>query len=651
MPRITDKCKDTIRLRSDIVAMASDYTALKKMGAKWRGLSPFQNEKSPSFYVDADKQLFYCFSSGQGGDIFKLVMLKEGLTFQESLERVAARFGVPVEYEAGRGGDAADDRSKRGKLLDLHEAVTGRYHDLFNGSAPHAETVRDYWITRRRFTRDIADDYRIGYAPPDGGDLAAFLLKKGFDKSILAASGLFVGMDYTPDPLRWRTRFRGRLMVPIRDIQGRVVAFTARQLDGITPADDPSHEAKYVNSPETDIFQKSRILFNLDRAKAHAKERGAIVLVEGQLDAIRCHANGVTHAVASQGTAIGEEHIALIHRYTTRIDALLDADNAGRKAVMRLLPVALKGGMDIRCLSVPGGKDPDEFLSARGPDGWSEIEKTATDAVAFAVRLLIPPGAPMAPAAKLEAAREVFAILSRGESAMLRDAALATLARTAGLDRTAVHQDFQTFLVEERRRETARMAPPEVRGAPASAPSSADAAAGAYDPESATPEGSFESAATGPAPRGASASDRSAAESALLALLLHHDELAAPLSRIVRPEWLPERHPDARLLNRILAEVENGAWTGITSAPDIVESEAELNHLYAILAKDPPYPEVKKGVNECLRVLHRRFVEKRLADIDSRAAALGDTFDERMMRLQAERIELRKQLKSPPALT
>jgi DNA primase len=174
--------------------MAGDYTALKKMGAKWRGLSPFQNEKSPSFYVDGDKQLFYCFSTGQGGDIFNLVMLKDGLTFPEAMERVATRFGVALEYEAGAGA-SPDDRSKRGKLLDLHEVVTAHFHTCFKAATPHAAAVRAYWTARRQFTLETADEYRIGFAPADGGDLASFLLKKGFDKSILGASGLFVGMD------------------------------------------------------------------------------------------------------------------------------------------------------------------------------------------------------------------------------------------------------------------------------------------------------------------------------------------------------------------------------------------------------------------------------------------------------------------------
>lgn len=641
MPLVTRRCLDDIRLRANIVELAGDYTALKKMGAKWRGLSPFQTEKSPSFYVDESKGLFYCFSTNQGGDIFKLVMLKEGLTFGESIERVAARFGIPLEYEKGVDGKShgADERSLRGKLLELHEVVTEFYHACFKADNALAARVREYWVVRRKFTPAVADEFRIGFAPPDGGGLMAVLLKKGFDKPVLAACGLFVGTDYNPDPARWKPRFRGRLMVPIRDIQKRVVAFTARQLDGITPTDDPSHEAKYVNSPETDIFHKSRILFNLDRAMDAAKEKDAVVLVEGQLDAIRCYTSGVRNAVASQGTAIGDDHVRLIARYANRIDALLDADKAGRRAVLRLLPIALKGGLDIRCLSVPGGKDPDDYFAESGPAGWAAVEATAADAMVYAVRALIPPGEPMAPAKKLEAVKEVFAIITQAQSALLRESALATIARVAGLDRSAVLRDFESHVAEERRLAGLRANTPG-----RSAPSSDEPPFIEPDDAGAGDTGRIQGMPTEREPL-------SSKESGLLSLVLHHPELAAPLARVTRPEWISERDLSGRLLNRILAEAEHGEWHGIASAEELAENEAERNRLFRILAENPPYGESpKKGANECLRVMHRDWISRRMEELDARIAERGDAYDDALVRLQTERVELRRQMKTPPAL-
>jgi DNA primase len=638
MALVTRRCLDDIRLRANIVELAGDYTALKKMGAKWRGLSPFQTEKSPSFYVDESKGLFYCFSTNQGGDIFKLVMLKEGLTFGEAIERVGARFGIPLEYEKGADGKSgADERSLRGKLLELHEVVTEHFHACFKANNELAGRVREYWTGKRKFTMAVADEFRIGFAPPDGGGLMAVLLKKGFDKPVLAACGLFVGTDYNPDPARWKPRFRGRLMVPIRDIQKRVVAFTARQLDGITPTDDPSHEAKYVNSPETDIFHKSRILFNLDRAMDAAKEKDAVVLVEGQLDAIRCYTSGVRNAVASQGTAIGDEHVRLIARYANRIDALLDADKAGRRAVLRLLPIALKGGLDIRCLSVPGGKDPDDYFAEAGAAGWAAVEATATDAVAYAVRALIPQGEPMAPAKKLEAVKEIFAVVTQAQSALLRESALATIARIAGLDRSAVLRDFEAFQIEERRLAGLRANTP---GRPVSSD----------EPPFIEPD----DAGTGESLPGGMPVEKeslSSKESGLLSLVLHHPELAAPLARVTRPEWISERDLSGRLLNRILAEAEHGEWHGVTSAEELAENEAERNQLFRILAENPPYGESpKKGANECLRVMHAEWISRRMAEIETRLLELGDTFDDTFVRLRTERMELRRQMKTPPEI-
>ncbi len=639
MPLVTRRCLDDIRLRANIVELAGNYTALKKMGAKWRGLSPFQAEKSPSFYVDPHKNLFYCFSTNQGGDIFKLVMLKEGLTFGEAIERVAARFHIPLEYEKGADGkSAADERSQRGKLIELHEIVADHYHTLFKADNALAASVRDYWVQRRKFSPAVADEFRIGFAPPDGGGLMQLLLKKGFEKSVLAGCGLFVGMDYNPDPARWKPRFRGRLMVPIRDIQKRVVAFTARQLEGITPTDDPSHEAKYVNSPETEIFHKSRLLFNLDRAMDAAKAQDAVVLVEGQLDAIRCYTSGVKNAVASQGTAIGDDHILLIKRYARRIDALLDADRAGRAAVLKLLPTALRGGLDVRCLSVPGGKDPDEYFAAAGADGWAAVEATASDALAFAVRALLPPGANLPPSRKLEAVREVFSIVNQTQSALLRDSALATIARVAGLERTAVLRDFETFLGEQRRLDSLRAG---AQGRSDEPPFIEPDDAGLISGE---PGDNIQ----GLPPAKVSLASK---EAALLALVMHHPELAAPLARVTRPEWISSVDAAGPLLNRILAEAEHGEWHGVSSADDIVESDAERNRLFRILAENPPYGESPvKGANECLRVMHRDWVARRIAELDTRIAERGDTYDDALVRLQTERVELRRQLKTPPEI-
>jgi DNA primase len=644
MPLISRQSVEEVRQRADFVALAGDYTTLKKAGSSWKGLSPFTSEKTPSFYVHPDKGLFYCFSTTQGGDIFRFLMLKEGLGFQESVERVAQRFGIPLKYE--EGGASREERTLRAQLFAVHDSATAFYAAAFREKNTPAATVREYWTRERRFSLDVAEEFKIGFAPVDGGGLAQTLLKEGFAKEALAKSGLFVGMDYSPDPRRWRPRFRGRLVIPIRDIQGRVVAFTARQL-ALTPADDPAREAKYINSPETEIFHKSQILFNLDKARNAARDSSIpIVLVEGQLDAIRAYSCGVATAVASQGTAIGAEHFALLRRYTRRVDALLDADRAGQAAALKLLPLALRSGFEVRILRVPGGKDPDEYFSHAGAAGWPDVEATAAGAIAFATHALLPPNTPHSPAQKQEALQALFEIIAQAESAVIREDALREVSRLARVDILAMQRDFQRFEQTSRRR--------------FSPSNSASATAATQTP-------SADSPAAPPALL-------NSAEETLLVLALHNETLIQPLAEITAPDWVDTSTPAGQLLNRLLAAALEGEWEQGESARHLAETDAERDLLARLLlshnsnaapvsdaeetvsaAKNPPRaawwedpaPDL---VNECLGALFKRFANKRRAEIAAAITALPPGDFAPLQRLQKEDISLRQKLKSPPRL-
>lgn len=596
-----------------MVALIGDYTALKKVGSSWKGLSPFAAEKTPSFYVHPDKGFFYCFSTNQGGDVFRFLMLKEGLNFQEAVERVASRFGIPVQYE--EGGLSREERSLRAQLLGLHDAAAAHFATAFRAGDVAAKTVREYWTTRRKFKLEVAEEFQVGLSPMDGGGIARMLLKAGYEKEALARSGLFVGMDYSPDPLRWRPRFRGRLMIPIRDVQGRVVAFTARQLE-MTPKDDPSHEAKYVNSPETEIFHKSHILFNLDKARRNIGEDAPVVLVEGQLDAIRAYTCGVRTAVASQGTAIGEEHLALVRRFTRRIDALLDADRAGQAAAMKLLPLALKAGMEVRVLQVPGGKDPDEFFAEQSEAGWEKVSATASGAISFAVRGLLPPGNEFSTAQKLEALESLYGIIAQAESAVAREDALAEACRLAGLERTAVWRDFSRYQQKVQRRQIS------VEGA-----------------------GGTEEKVPGEGARALVS-----AEETLLQLVLQNRQVAEGVAGVLPPELIDTQTQAGRLLDRVVAEVQHGDWSEGASILELAESEEERNQLSHLLMSPVIFPEPVETANECLESLLKRYVKKRRNEIDGMIAALPPNAVSKLTELQRERISLRKTLQNLPQL-
>ncbi|MFP4283349.1 MAG: DNA primase, partial [Opitutales bacterium] len=270
MPLISRQSIESLKLHVNIHDVVAREVDLKRQGRNYVGLSPFQNEKTPSFFVLPERGIFKDFSSGLAGDIFKFVEETEKVSFVEAAELIAERFNFKLEYENG-AGPRPEERSLKRQLLELHEYATEFYHEAFFADHPDAAACRAYWTETRGFPLELAKEFKIGFAPVATRKLNERLLKKGFSEKTLRECGLFYANDYDPDPLRFRPRFRGRLMIPIRDRQAQVIAFTARQLE-ITPEDDPACEAKYINSPGTPLFQKSHLVFNLERAREAIRE-------------------------------------------------------------------------------------------------------------------------------------------------------------------------------------------------------------------------------------------------------------------------------------------------------------------------------------------------------------------------------------------
>ncbi|MFM9001231.1 MAG: DNA primase, partial [Opitutia bacterium] len=540
MARISRRSIDELRQRADIVSLAGDYTQMKQRGRDWWGLSPFKSEKSPSFKVNPETGLWYCFSTQQGGDVFKLVMNREGLDFPEAVERVATRFGFQLEYESS--GAPGEERSFRGQLLEIHGLVADYWRRCFLEDPVHGEWIREYWTARRKFKLEVADDFGVGLAPVDDSPLLAGQLKKGFSKEAVAQTGLFFGTDRIPDPARWRCRFRGRLTIPIRDIQGRVIAFTARQLE-ITPEDDPSREAKYVNSPETELFKKSRTVFNLDRARANRKEGTPFLLVEGQLDAIRCHSVGIPGAIAAQGTSVTEEHLQQLHRFSERLTVFLDSDEAGKKAAMRLLPLGLRQGLDIRFLSLPDGKDPDEYFSTHDASEWPALEKTSRSAMQFCVQSLIPPGSVSLPlASRLSLLEDLFPIVAESGAEEVVSEALTEAARHAGIGIREMHLAYERF-----RAAKAAQRPADQLRAPAE-PSGPDVVKGG--------------GLTTP-------------EEELTLFILRHEAYFEPVAQSLPLEWIETEARGGRLLMALLNEAVNAQTWALKDAIASLEGDLQ----------------------------------------------------------------------------
>ncbi len=612
MPAIKPSSVLDLKQRVSIADVISRVVALKKAGgSRLKGLCPFHNEKTPSFNVDVDKGFFKCFGCGKAGDAITFVRETEQLSFTEAVEALGQRYGVAIQYEEG-AGPSREERSLRQELYDLHEQAAVHYHELFRAAGPAGDFMRAYWVNDRRFTPELADEFKIGAAGPDGGGLGAALHKRKYSEEALRQCGLFFIRDdamITVGGLR--PRFRGRLMIPIRDHQGRVVAFTARQT-ALTPQDDPSREAKYVNSPETPIFTKSHLLFNLDRARTAVGEGRPFVMVEGQLDAMRCWSVGLKTAVAPQGTSITDGQLALLRRYHAEVECFFDSDDAGQKAALRMLPMALKANIEVRFLTLAGDAkvDPDLLFLERGLAAYDDVRKSALSAMAFACRALLPSPATASSEQRSRAAQGVLAIISAAESEVSRAAFISEAASLLSLPASALQGDLRRLQAR-----SVRAAPP----APAALPPRA--------PGSVTPEHD------------------------LLRLLLHFENLGHPMSSAIPNPWIDQRQTEGVLLNRFLGEFESGNWPGRDHLEPLVESDDEKSLVASLLFDAPVIDEPFKVAREGIRRLRDRALEPRMRQIELALASTPSDFNDDSSSLLRELSDLQRQLRQPVTLT
>ena len=613
MPVIKANSLRDLKTRVNIHDVVARVVTLKKAGSgRFKGLCPFHSEKTPSFNVSADKGFFKCFGCGKAGDAINFVMETEGLAFAEAVEAIAQRFGFPLEYEEGSGGPSKETRSLRQEIFDLHDLAADYYRQAFLAGTSHGTFIRDYWVKNRRFTPELGEDFKIGFAPVEDSGLAAAMLKRKFSEDALRQCGLFFIRDgVIPTIGSIRCRFRGRLMIPIRDHQGRVVAFTARQLE-ITPQDDPSHEAKYVNSPETPIFTKSNLLFNLDRARTSAGEGHPFVLVEGQLDAMRCWSVGLKTAIAPQGTSITEGQLALLRRYHPQVECFFDSDSAGQKAALRFLPMALKAGLEIRFLTLAGAEklDPDLLFLEKGLAAYEEVKRGALGAMPFAKQAFLPDPTRASFNERMNAVREMVEIALQADSQVARDDYLQQVSLLLGVQPDAIRAEVA--VVEKRKFN--KPAPTTV------APVGTDAHTKGF-------------------------------EEHLLYVCLHHEVLLRELSARLAHEWIDTNSTAGRLLDRLLAEVEHNGWNGRESLEQLLETEEEKSLAATMLFQAPGDEDWAKIVNEGLHHLQKRFLEPKKQQIELEIASKGAIGDPTLPSLLKQRADITRQLLNPPRIS
>jgi len=355
---------DEVKQRIDIVEVIGQSVTLTKAGRTFRGLCPFHGEKHPSFYVYPEQQSWHCFGCNSGGDVFSFIMKKQNIDFGEALRQLAQRAGVVIPSKFEPGAESGEKQ----RLYDINQAAAGYFHNLLLNS-PAGKAALGY-ITKRGITEETVKQFQLGYSQESWEGLKKYLLERDYTEKEMLDAGLIIEAE----DKKTHDRFRNKLMFPIFDVRGRVTGFGGRALDDSLP--------KYINSPQTPLFDKSSTLYGINLAKDAIREQGLVVIVEGYMDAITAHQNGFNNVVASMGTAITERQVNILKRLTHNLALALDADAAGEEATLRAVGYENTLDAEVRVIIMPEGKDPDDVIK-EGKNNWQRLVESALPIVDF----------------------------------------------------------------------------------------------------------------------------------------------------------------------------------------------------------------------------------------------------------------------------
>lgn len=369
---IPDEVIDAVRSHHDIVEVVGKYVHLTKQGKYMKGLCPFHSEKTPSFTVTPELQIFYCYGCGKGGNVIRFVEEMEGYTFPEAVRTLAEDAGIPITWTSNAGGHSHDpEENARNKMIEAHELAVKFYHYILNNTAQGAEAKR--YLLERGLTDKLIDQFMIGYAPSDWDVLTRFLMNRDFDPKLLERGGLIA---LNNDGGSYFDRFRNRIIFPLWDRNGKAIAFAGRIIGEGQP--------KYLNSPETVLFTKSRMLYNLNFARPAIKKSKQIILFEGYMDVIKAWSAEVQNGVATMGTALTEDHCTMLKRHGDEIIVCYDGDSAGQAAAYKAIPMLEQSGLKVLIALLPKGMDPDEYIKHNGGQAFRyEVIEQAVSTTKF----------------------------------------------------------------------------------------------------------------------------------------------------------------------------------------------------------------------------------------------------------------------------
>jgi len=450
---LADSFAQTVKQQTDIVRIVGEYLKLRKSGANWSALCPFHKEKSGSFYLYPGTASYYCFGCHEHGDVFTFVMKMETLTFPEAVRAVAGKMGIPLPAREFHSPQEAREAGLRKQLLDIHETATQFFEQSLK--SPEAARAREY-LSGRGVTAETIAKFRIGYAPESFNEMRERLGKQ-FREEVLRASGLFSSKEQADgSDGQMYARFRKRITFPIANEQGKTIAFTARALDSAEV--DAKAGPKYLNSPETVLYTKGQVLFNLDKAKAAIREMDFALLVEGQMDCISVFMGGIANVLATSGTAFTEHQVRLLARFTKRVVLNFDPDQAGANAAEKTIALLVEEGFEVRVVTLPGGLDPDRFVKERGIAEYSAAVRGATryaDYLIERARTLFPA---RTPEAKVKALNFLLPHIRRIPNAIARNDFAENAAQKLGIESSLMRQELKQ--AAQQRLESVRAAQP-----------------------------------------------------------------------------------------------------------------------------------------------------------------------------------------------
>ncbi|MBT5471007.1 MAG: DNA primase [Nitrospina sp.] len=444
---IPDSVIDEVRDRTDIVEVVSQHVALKKVGKNFKGLCPFHSEKTPSFTVSSEKRIYHCFGCGAGGNVFKFVMEIQSISFIDAVRQFAESAGVPLpKPNTGNLNDPA--YKEREELKKANELAAKYFHSLFN-DAEAGLAARDY-LKGRHFTGEVLDKYNIGWAMPEWKGLTSHLQKTGnLSRKTVLQSGLVIEKE---EGSKVYDRFRGRVIFPIKDNHGSVIGFGGR---AIAEGDNP----KYLNSPETPLYQKSQVLFGMDIAKQAIRKEDQAILVEGYLDQMRATQYGILNSVATCGTALTSKQAAMLRNYASSVVLVFDSDNAGRSAADKGFEVLHEKGIHVKTVFLPEGQDPDSYIQENGAEKFLEKIKTAKPYLESYIDTVVAGKNGSSPSERVEMANKVLPMVGKIQNLVERNGLLEYFSFKAKIDDAS----FLTELKKSFSRNQARVDIPETR--------------------------------------------------------------------------------------------------------------------------------------------------------------------------------------------